>query len=356
MSSFLRHLVGWMISALGSRQDLILENLALRQQLLSMHAKRPRHRLSTRHKFFWLALRRLWPNWKTALILVTPRTVVEWHRSGFRLYWKWLSRAQQVVGRKPVSQEIRTLIFRMAAENPTWGAPRIHGELLMLGFDVSEPTVSRWLRRAPRNPDVGKRWLTFLRNHREAIAAMDFFTVPTITFGVLYCFFVISHDRRKILRFSVTRNPSALWIVQQLREAWPYASTPKFLLFDHDSKFGQDVVTAVRQMGSEPVRTAYRSPWQNGIAERWAGSCRRDLLDHVIILNERHLKRLMAEYVRFYHHDRTHLGLAKDTPAGRLSECNSAMGSSIRSSARLGGLHHRYTVGSVDYGSSNVAS
>jgi putative transposase len=271
--------------------------------------------------------------------------VVEWHRAGFRLYWKWLSRARQVGGRKPVSRELRALVFRMAAENPTWGAPRIHGELLKLGFDVSEPTVSRWLRRAPRSPDIGKRWLTFLRNHREAIAAMDFFTVPTLTFGVLYCFFVIGHDRRKILRFNLTRNPSALWIVQQMREAWPYTAMPRFLLFDRDSKFGHDVLSAVREMGSEPVRTAYRSPWQNGVAERWVGSCRRDLLDHVIILNEKHLKRLMAQYVRYYHEDRTHLGLGKDAPAGRPQYAKrSAIGSTICSYPRLGGLHHRYAV------------
>jgi len=206
MFLWLRHLIGWIVSALGSRRDLILENLALRQQLLSFHARRPRHRLSATHKLFWVLLRRLWSGWKTPLLLVTPRTVVEWHRAGFRLYWKWLSRVRQVGGRKPVGKEIRALIFRMAAENPTWGAPRIHGELLKLGFNVSEPTVSRWLRRAPRSPDVGKRWLTFLRNHREAIAAMDFFTVPTLTFGVLYCFFVIGHDRRKILRFNQNGN------------------------------------------------------------------------------------------------------------------------------------------------------
>ena len=142
-------------------------------------------------------------------------------------------------------------------------------------------------------------------------------TVPTLTFGVLYCFFVIGHDRRKILRFNVTRNPNALWIVQQMREAWPYAPAHRFLLFDHDSKFGIDVISAVKDLGSQPIRTAFRSPWQNGVAERWVGSCRRDLLDHVIVLNERHFKRLMSEYVRYYHEDRTHLGLAKDTPAGR---------------------------------------
>ena len=340
----LRHLLGWIVSAFSSREDLILENLALRQQLLALHAKRPRRRLTALHKLFWVVLRRLWSGWKEPLILVTPRTVVGWHRAGFRLYWKWVSRARRVGGRRRVSKEVRALIFRMAAENPTWGAPRIHGELLKLGFDLSETTVSRWLRRAPRTPDPAKRWLTFLRNHREAIAAMDFFTVPTLTFGVLYCFFVIGHDRRKILRFNVTRNPNALWIVQQMREAWPYAPAHRFLLFDRDSKFGADVVSAVRDMGSQPIRTAFRSPWQNGVAERWVGSCRRDLLDHVIVLNERHLKRLMAEYVRYYHEDRTHLGLAKDTPAGRPVAIRSAVGSRIQSFPRLGGLHHRYAV------------
>src|ERR1039458_2724583 len=190
----LRHLLGWAVSAFSSRENLILENLALRQQILALHAKRPRRRLRALHKLFWVVLRRLWSGWERPLILVTPRTVVEWHRAGFRLYWRWLSRARRLGGRKPVGKEIRDLIFRMAAENPTWGAPRIHGELLKLGFTVSEPTVSRWLQRVPRSPDVGKRWLTFLRNHRDAIAAMDFFTVPTLTFGRLYGFFVISHE------------------------------------------------------------------------------------------------------------------------------------------------------------------
>ena len=234
-----------------------------------------------------------------------------------------------------MSKEIRALIFRMAAENPTWGAPRIHGELLKLGFDVSEPTVSRWLRKVKRTPDPAQRWLTFLRNHREAIAAMDFFMVPTLTFDVLYCFFVIGHDRRKILRFNVTRNPNALWIVQQMREAWPYTPAHRFLLFDRDAKFGNEVVSFAKDIGVRPVRTAFRSPWQNGVAERWVGSCRRDLLDHVIILNARHLKRLMAEYIRYYHEDRTHLGLAKDTPESRPTALRSAAGSRIQSFARL---------------------
>lgn len=191
MITLLRHLFGWILISFGSRKDLILENIALRQQLLALRSKRPRRRLSTMQKLFLVVLIRLWSGWQKPLILVTPRTVVEWHRSGFRLYWKWLSRARRIGGRTPVGKEVRDIIFRMAAENPTWGAPRIHGELLKLGFHLSETTVSRWLRRVPRSPDVGRSWLTFLRNHREALAAMDFFTVPTFTFGVLYCFFVI---------------------------------------------------------------------------------------------------------------------------------------------------------------------
>jgi putative transposase len=209
----------------------------------------------------------------------------------------------------------------------------------MLGFDVSERTISRWMRRAPRNPEPAKRWLAFLRNHRETIAAMDFFTVPTITFGVLYCFFVISHDRRKILHFNVTKHPTSRWIVQQLRQAFPFESTPRFLIFDRDAKFGLEVPIAIRSMKINPVQTSHQSPWQNGVAERWVESCRRDLLDHVIALNEQHLKRLLTDYVRYYHEDRTHLDLAKQTPSHRM--CSSDRGRVI-AKPRLGGLHHRY--------------
>jgi putative transposase len=209
----LRHLLGWVFSVFRSREELLLENLALRQQLLALHAKRPRPRLSSVDRLFWVVLRQVCSGWKKSLILVTPETVVRWHRAGFRLYWSWISRASYAVGRKPISREVRELIFRMVAENPSWGAPRIHGELLKLGFDISERTVSRWVKRASKNPDPAQLWLAFLRNHRQAIAAMDFFTVPTLTFGVLYCFFVIGHDRRKILHCNVTRQPDALWIV-----------------------------------------------------------------------------------------------------------------------------------------------
>jgi transposase InsO family protein len=230
----------------------------------------------------------------------------------------------------------------MVAENATWGAPRIHGELLKLGFDLSEPTVSRWVRRAPRPPDPTKRWLTFLQNHREAIAAMDFFTVPTLTFGVLYCFFVIAHDRRRILHCNVTKHPTSAWVIQQLREAFPYDSAPGYLIFDRGAQFNEEVIDSMKIFGIRPKRTSFRSPWQNGVAERFVGNCRRDLFDHVIVLNEWHLKRLMRDYVRYYHKDRTHLALAKGTPAGREAEANHGTNRKVIAMPRLGGLHHRY--------------
>ena len=231
------------------------------------------------------------------------------------------------------------MIFRMVVENSSWGAPRIHGELLMLGFELSERTSSRWMKRAPRDPDRAECWLTFLRNHREAIAAMDFFTVPTITFGVLYCFLVIRHDRRRILHINVTKHPTSGWITQQLREVFPLAASLKYLIFDRDRKFGFEVIAAVNALRIIPQPTSFRSPWQNGIAERWVGSCRPDLLDQIIALNERHLKRLLSEYVRYHHEDRTHLGLEKETPDGRI---RSVASGPVLSEERLGGLHHRY--------------
>ena len=187
---------GSLLCVFRDRSSLMLENLALRQQLVVLKRKHPRPKLGPLDKLFWVLARRCWSQWKGALLIVLPETVVRWHRAGFKLYWAMLCKARKRVGGRRISIQIRVLIFRMVAENPYWGAPRIHGELLMLGFEVSESTISRWMKRAPRSPEPAKRWLSFLRNHREAIAAMDFFTVPTLTFQVLYCFFIISHDRR----------------------------------------------------------------------------------------------------------------------------------------------------------------
>jgi putative transposase len=342
MQRALRLLFLLLARSFRSRRDLLSENLALRQQLMVLARRNPQPRLTQSDRLFWLALRRLWPGWRQALVLVQPDTVVRWHRAGFELYWKWLSRKHPVVGRKPTSAEVREVIFRLVAENRTWGAPRIHGELRMLGFVISERTVLRWMRKAPRDTEPARRWATFLSNHREAIAAMDFFTVPTVTFGVLYCFFVIGHDRRRILHWNVTRHPAAAWVSQQLREAFPYDSAPKFLIFDREHTFQGEVLDTAKSLGVRPIRIAIRSPWQNGVAERFVESCRRDLFDHVIVLNERHMKRLMTEYVRYYHDDRTHLGLAKETPAGRLKQTDQRTSRRVVALPRLGGLHHRY--------------
>jgi hypothetical protein len=331
---------GAVLRILRTHRSLMLENLALRQQLAVLKRKHPRPRLGPFDKLFWVVARCFWTTWEKSLVLVLPGTVVRWHQAGFKLYWAMLCGVRKRVGGgRRISKQIRDLIFQMVAENPTWGAPRIHGELLMLGFEVSETTVTRWMRRAPRRLDLAERWLAFLRNHREAIAAMDFFTVPTLTFSVLYCFFLISHDRRRILHFNVTRHPTSSWIVQQLREAFPYQSTSKFLIYDHDAKYGLEVPAAIRSMTIGCVQTSIQSPWQNGVAERWVGSCRRDLLDQIIPLNERHLKRLVSDYVSYYHDDRTHLGLGKKTPGGRAISVGSGRMISRR---RLGGLHHRY--------------
>jgi putative transposase len=273
-----------------SRGDTALEVLALRQPVAVLTRKRPRLPLNSFDRLFWSTLRHFWHGWRDVLIIVMPQTVVGWHRAGFRMYWRW--RSSPRAGRPKITCEIRRLIRRMAEENAGWGASRSHGEMLKLGFEVSERTVAQYLRRIRRRGDPGKRWLTFLQNHRELIVAFDFFAVPTITFNLLYCFFVIEHGRRWILYFNVTRHPTAEWVVQQLRGAFPETGPYRYAIFDHDSKFDADLIAFLKATGLKPKRTNVQAPWQNGVAERWVGSCRREVLDHVIALNEEHLPRV----------------------------------------------------------------
>lgn len=268
MLKLLAVFLGAVRSAVGSRADVALENLALRQQLATFACSGRRPRVTIADRWFWIALRRLWARWSEVLVFVKPETVLRWHRAEFRRYWTWLSRRRRRPGRPPTNRRIRDLIRRMATENPTWAAPRIHGELRMLGFEISERTVSRYLPRRPPRPDAIHRWLVFLRNHRDAIAAMDFFTVPTVTFGVLYVWFAIGHGRRRILHFDVTAHPAATWVIQQLREAFPFGAAPRHVIFDRDSIFSAHVVSTMKSFGIQPTRTAFRSPWQNGVAER----------------------------------------------------------------------------------------
>ncbi len=344
MATLVTAMVAYLRAYLISHHDLAVEMAALRQQLAVYKRKQPRPKLDRFDRLFWVALRRLWTQWSEALIIVQPDTVVSWHRAGFRLFWRWRSRSRQA-GRPKVAKEIRELIGRMRIENPTWGAPRIHGELLLLGFEISEPTVSRYLQGLKRFPreSKAKQWLAFLNNHREVIAAFDFFTVPTLYFRTLYCFFVIEHASRRILQFNVTPHPTSEWIVQQLREAFPLPCPYRYVLFDHDAKFGNEVLTFLQSSDLKPMRTSIRSPWHNGIAERWVGSARRELLDHIIPLNERHLRRLGRDYLGYYHDDRTHIGLNKGTPANRAIEQRLTRSTHISSAPRIGGLHHRYS-------------
>lgn len=326
--------------ALGrSRSDLLLENVALRRQIKVLIQAKPLPRLPPEDRVLQVALRRTWSRWQDALLIVQPETVVAWHRKAFRRYWTLLSRAP---GRPRLDPEVRKLIVQMACENPTWGAPRIHGELLKLGFRVSERTVSRYLPRIRPGRGTIRAWGTFLQNHRETLAAMDFFTVPTATFRVLTVWFLIHHGRRKIVHFDITEHPTALWVMQQLRESFPYDSAPSYLVFDRDSIFSQRVVSTIQAMGIEPKRTVARSPWQNGVAERWIGSCRRELLDRVVILNERHVRRLLRDYVDYYARDRCNLALDKDAPEMRPMQPRPSVRARLVAHRRLGGLHHRY--------------
>lgn len=323
-----------------SRSDIALEVLALRQQVAVLKRKRPRPALNSRDRFFWTALRRCWSRWSDVLVIVKPETVIGWHRTGFRLYWRWRSRPKG--GRPKITEEIRVLIRRLADENSDWGAPKIHGELQKLGLIVSERSVARYMRKILRRGDPGKRWLAFLHNHRDVIVAVDFFTVPTVTFQLLYCFFVIEHGRRRILHFNVTRHPTAEWVTQQLRESFPDAGSYRYVILDWDSKFNADVTAFLKATGLEPKRTSVQSPWQNGTAERWVGSCRREILDHGIALNEQHLRRLIRDYVNYYHQDRIHDSLKKDTPDRRPVDQKPDAAATVISIPRLGGLHHRY--------------
>jgi transposase InsO family protein len=279
----------------------------------------------------------LWRDWRSALVIVKPETVVAWHRAGFRLFWTWKVRHGQP-GRPVISREIRDLIRKMCRENPGWGAPRIHGELLKLGIDVGESSVSKYMVRSRRPPS--QTWRTFLENHGKQLVSIDFFTVPTIRFQVLYVFLVLAHDRRRILHFNVTAHPTAQWTGQQLREAFPFDQLPRYLLRDRDAIFGNEFRAQVESMDIHEVLSAPRSPWQRAYVERVIGSIRRECLDQVIVLHETSLRRILGSYVDYYHRSRTHLSLRKDSPEPRSIQPPD-MGSVVAVS-QVSGLHHRY--------------
>jgi putative transposase len=335
MLRWLGILIGTLRSVCRSRRNLAFENLVLRQQVAVLKRAHPRPRLSDGDRFFWLLVSRLWSGWRDALHVVQPDTVVRWHRQGFRYYWRWKSRR---AGRPKMDTEVIQLIRRMCRANPLWGAPRIHGELLKLGIEIAETTVAKYMikRRGP----PPQAWRTFLANHAKETIALDFFTVPTATFKVLFVLIVLSHDRRRILHFNVTEHPTAVWTGRQLLQACGPDEAPRYLIRDRDAIYGAAFHRQARVLQIAEVLTAPRSPWQNPYAERVIGSIRRACLNHVIVLGEGHLRRVLSSYTAYYNQARTHLSLSKDSPDGRIVQPPGR--GNVRELKHLGGLHHEY--------------
>jgi putative transposase len=308
MNSVLIGCLALLASSLRTRAALQAEILALRHQLAVLQANAPRRlRLNRSDRVLWVWLSRWFPGWRQCLCIVQPATVIAWHRRAFAWYWTRKSRRRP--GRPEVTAEIRALIRQMSQANPLWGAPRLHGELLKLGIEVAESTVGKYLQRHRKPPS--QTWRTFLNNHLAQMASMDFFTVPTATFRVLFVFVVLSHARRRIVHFGVTEHPTQEWTIQQLREAFPWNQAPRYVLRDRDAIYGQHLAAVIQGMGIEEVLTAPRSPWENPYVERLVGSIRRECLDHIIVWNQRSLRRILRDYFAYYEHSRTHLALAK---------------------------------------------
>jgi transposase InsO family protein len=337
MITLLLHLLRLLPVLCGGHRHLALENLALRQQLAVYKKVLSRPKPHRSDRLFWACLSRMWAGWRQALIIVTPDTVLRWQRRRFREHWAKLS-GRPPVGRPSVSAEITALVRKMAAANPLWGAPRIHGELLKLGIDVAERTVSRLIPKRRTSPS--QTWRTFLNNHVQDLVSIDFFSVPTAHLRVLFVLVVLAHHRRRVLQFNVTEHPTAAWAAQQIVDSFPDDTAPAYLLRDRDAIYGDSFRQRVKGMQIQEVLTAARSPWQNPFAERLIGSIRRECLDHVLILNERHLRRILTRYVTYYHHARTHLSLAKDAPDVRPIQRPEV--GTIVALPEVGGLHHRY--------------
>jgi transposase InsO family protein len=335
MVALLCFVVAILASPLKSRSRLEAENAALRHQLIILCRQRPvRVRLTNNDRWFFIQLYRWVPSILNVLTVVRPETLVRWHRAGFRSYWRWKSRSRG--GRPQIETDLRALIRRMSIENPLWGAPRIHGELLKLGFAVAQSSVARYMVKRRGPPSQG--WVTFLRNHAPDIAAMDLFVVPTIGFNLLYAFVIVRLGRRDLVWIDVTTNPTAEWIARQITEAFPWNEAPRYLVRDRDQIYGDVVMRRICAMGIRDKPIAPASPWQNGFAERLIGSIRRECVDHFVVLGEAHLRRILQTYARYYNNIRTHRSLDKDAPVSRPAQRTGRISSRLV----LGGLHHHY--------------
>ena len=335
MIGLLWFVVAVLASAFKSKIRLEAENATLRHQLAVLRRKlKGRAHLTNNDRWFFVQLYRWFPSILPVLMIIRPETLVRWHRAGFRRYWRWKSRRQG--GRPPIKAELRALIRQMSTDNELWGAPRIHGELLKLGFEVAQSSVAKYMVKRRGPPSQG--WRTFLRNHAPQVAAMDLFVVPTIGFKLLHGLVVVRIHRRDLVCINVTANPTAEWVARQITEAFPWNEAPRYMIRDRDRIYGAVVTRRLRAMGIRDKPTAPASPWQNGFAERLIGSIRRECLDHVIVLGEVHLRRILRSYADYYNGFRTHRSLNKDTPNSRPVQRSGA----IISHAILGGLHHQY--------------
>jgi transposase InsO family protein len=334
MLAVLHSLGTFIVDLFKSRRRLEAENLFLRHQLsiaLRRAPARLRIRGSDRALLVWMTW--LWPRLLGATQIVQPETILRWHRAGFKAFWRWKSRSR--AGRPKIDRDLRDLIRRMSQENPNWGASRIHGELLMLGFEVAQSTVSKYM---VQGGSPSQSWKTFLRNHAQAIAAIDLCVVPTLTFERLLAFLVLGHGRRQLLWFEVTRHPTAEWLARQITEAFPWSSAPAYLVRDNDRAYGDVFKSRVRAMGIRDRPISPRSPWQNAYVERLIGTVRRQCLDRMLIFGEPHLRRVLASYAAYYNQARTHLALGKNAPLARAVERSGV----IVAIPILSGLHHQY--------------
>jgi len=337
MTRWLLFLATFIAGIFRSSVSLQLEVAALRHQLALYKEEGRRPRIQPADRLLWSCVSRWWSHWRRALYFVQPRTVLEWQKKRFRDYWRDLSRSGKP-GRPRISPELRALIRRMWFANPTWGSPRIVLELKKLGIDVAKSTVEQYQPREDRPPSAG--WKTFLKLHAHEFASMDFFVVPTAQLKVLFVLVILSHERRRVLHFNVTEHPTAEWTAQQLVEAFPFDTAPRYLLRDGDAAYGEKVRRKVRAMGIKEVVTAPASPWQNAYAERLIGSIRRELLDHVVVLNERHLRCLLKSYLGYYNEWRTHRSLEGDAPDSR--PVRPAGAGKSAEFPTVHGLHHYY--------------
>jgi transposase InsO family protein len=330
-------LLAFVVSLFRSRASLCLENLALRHQVAIYKQTVPRPRLRPIDRLLWGWLSRLWSGWQEALAFVQPRTVIAWQRKRFRAHWRRLSQ-QRTPGRPTLARDVRDLMRQMWQANPTWGSPRIVGELQKLGIEVAKSTVEKYRTRRKQPPSP--TWKTFRKNHVQELVALDFFVVPTVTFRVLFVLVILAHGRRRVVHFHVTEHPTAQWTAQQVVEAFLWDEAPCYLLRDRDRIYGAAFRQRVRHLGIEEVLIAPQSPWQNPYVARLIGSIRRECLDHVIVLHERHLQRMLTSYFGYYHRWRTHLSLAMDCPVSRPVEPPEV--GKIIALPEVGGLHHHY--------------